>query len=517
MQGTRICLLLGGLLLALAGSNVQAEALQPDPAWQQGKLDNGFTWQLLTTPQRPNDRIELRLVVRTGSLAENPQQQGFAHFLPRLALIRSDGFTTAQLQSFWQQAINNQRPVSPAVTSYDFTSYNLSLPIGRPDLVKTALHWLVDTTGKMVITPDSVHAAWQAPQDPIDAVPTDSGNGWWRYRINGSTLTGHSPEVLPAKTAKSADFGKFYHQWYTPDVMTLYVVGNVDSRAMVEQIKSAFASLKGSRQTAQTMPTLSDVTPKVMSAFDASAIQDRLSLMWSMPWQTIQDSPALNAYWRSDLAREALFLHLQQALKSTPESKESKDGGAIQPALGFDCNVQYQHAQCAVRMEAPREAIQPGLKRLASELVKVRDNGISQAEFDALVAQQKDQLGQLFATYARTDTGILMSQRLRSQQNGVVDIAPEQYQKLRQEFLSTLTLADFNQELKQELSHDPSILLVQPKGEAELNVKALQDTYDSIVVPTAATPADAPSTTDASQASTSSGSSSGTGVSGTVQ
>ena len=322
MQGTRIRLLLGGLLLASAFSNVQAEALQPDPAWQQGKLDNGFTWQLLTTPQRPNDRIELRLLVRTGSLAENPQQQGFAHFLPRLALIRSEGFTTAQLQSFWQQAIDNQRPMSPAITSYDFTSYNLSLPNGRPDLLKAALNWLVDTGGKMVITQDSVHAAYQAPQ----------------------------------------------------------------------------------------------------------------------------------------------------------------------------------------------EAIQPALKRLANELVKVRDNGLSQAEFDTLIAQKKDQLGQLFATYARTDTGVLMSQRLRSQQNAVVDIAPEQYQKLRQTFLTTLTLPDFNQELKQQLSHDPSLLLLQPKGESELNVKTLQESYDSIVVPSNA-PTDTPQTSDSTTAATPTGA----GAAGTAQ
>lgn len=50
MQGTRIRLLIGGILLAAASSTVQAETLQPDPAWQQGKLENGFNWQLLTTP-----------------------------------------------------------------------------------------------------------------------------------------------------------------------------------------------------------------------------------------------------------------------------------------------------------------------------------------------------------------------------------------------------------------------------------------------------------------------------------
>lgn len=89
MQGTKIRLMVGGLLLAAASNNVQAEALQPDPAWQQGKLDNGFSWQLLATPQRPSDRIELRLIVNTGSLSENTQEVGFAHLLPRLALMSS--------------------------------------------------------------------------------------------------------------------------------------------------------------------------------------------------------------------------------------------------------------------------------------------------------------------------------------------------------------------------------------------------------------------------------------------
>lgn len=42
MQGTKIRLMVGGLLLAAASSSVHSEALQPDPAWQEGKLDNGF-------------------------------------------------------------------------------------------------------------------------------------------------------------------------------------------------------------------------------------------------------------------------------------------------------------------------------------------------------------------------------------------------------------------------------------------------------------------------------------------
>ncbi len=102
MQGTGIRLFIGGVLLVTSGGWARAEALQPDAAWQQGKLGNGFAWQVLTTPQRPNDRIELRLMVNTGSLAENAQQTGFARLIARLALTHGENFTTAQLTSLWQ-------------------------------------------------------------------------------------------------------------------------------------------------------------------------------------------------------------------------------------------------------------------------------------------------------------------------------------------------------------------------------------------------------------------------------
>lgn len=47
MQGTKIRLLAGGLLMMATAGYVQADALQPDPAWQQGTLSNGLQWQVL--------------------------------------------------------------------------------------------------------------------------------------------------------------------------------------------------------------------------------------------------------------------------------------------------------------------------------------------------------------------------------------------------------------------------------------------------------------------------------------
>ncbi|STW11105.1 protein YhjJ, putative peptidase [Klebsiella pneumoniae subsp. rhinoscleromatis] len=120
MQGTTIKLLTGGLLMVAAAGYVQAEALQPDPAWQQGTLANGLSWQVLATPQRPSDRIEVRLSVNIGSLSESTQQSGFSRFIPRLALTQSGSLPTMQARSLWQQSIDRsvlcRRPSSPTIT-----------------------------------------------------------------------------------------------------------------------------------------------------------------------------------------------------------------------------------------------------------------------------------------------------------------------------------------------------------------------------------------------------------------
>ena len=473
MQGTGIRLFMSGVLLATVGGNVQAEALQPDPAWQQGKLSNGFSWQVLATPQRPNDRIELRLMVNAGSLAENEQQTGYARLLPRLALTHSENFTTAQLKSLWQQGEDNVRPQPPAEVSYDYTLYSLSLPNGHPEVLKDALKWLMNTGGHLTINPTTLRTALQGA-DPVATVPVDPRSSWWHYRLKGSVLLSHDPSQQVRMPASGQQLQQFYQHWYTPDAMTLYVVGNVDSRALNEQIVKTFSSLKGRRDTPSTVPTLSSLVAQPVSLVGEGVKEDSLKLVWDTPWQPIHDSLAMNRYWRSDLAREALFLHIQQAMSNS---------NLKQTNLRFDCNVHYQRAQCAMHIDTSAENLTPAMTFVSHELATLRNNGLSKSEFDALMTRKMAELGTLFATYARTDTDVLMRQPLRSQQNDVVDIAPEQYQKLRNEFLSKLTLDMLNQELRAQLSQNATLVLMQPKGEPEINMKALQETYEHIMAP----------------------------------
>lgn len=463
--------LVTGVLLLVASGWAWAELLSPDPVWKQGTLGNGLHWQILATPQRPADRIEVSLLIRTGALSENNQQAGYSHFLPRLALEQHTPLSAEQALSLWQQSIDPQHPQPVAVTSYNFTRFALSLPNNRPDLLKNALNWLAGSVGNMHITPETVNQALEV-EDPVASWPLNTRDGWWRFRLKGSGMLGHDPAVMLKQPVDVPALNGFYRKWYTPDVMTLIIVGNVDGRTVSDQIIKTFSDLQGKRETPAPVATLAALPNTAISISSDKVTQDSLSLMWDAPWQPVSETSALLRHWLADVTREAMFQFMQSKLPDNPVTKDSD--------LQFHCQVLFQREQCAVTMTIPEDKLQGSAGYLARQLVTLRDNGLTDEEFDALIGQKRDELQKLFATYAHINTRALINQRLQALQNQMVDIAPEQYQKLRQQFLDGLTSAQLNQSLQRTLSREFSLVLFQPEGEAEYDVQQLKTQWERI-------------------------------------
>ncbi len=93
--------------------------------------------------------------------------------------------------------------------------------------------------------------------DPTATSPVNTQDVWWRYGLKGSMLLAHDPAEQPRTPVDLNALNAFYQQWYTPDAMTLYVAGNVESRSLAEQINKAFSSLSGKRSSPGPLPTLS--------------------------------------------------------------------------------------------------------------------------------------------------------------------------------------------------------------------------------------------------------------------
>ncbi|MEQ4924512.1 insulinase family protein [Proteus hauseri] len=474
MQGVITRVLLGSVMLGAVVCQVQAEALQPDPAWQEGRLANGFQWQILQTPQRPNDRIQIRLLVNTGSLSEKSNEIGFSSLVSKLGVLENTGLSPVKRDNLWKNALDPDFPLPPMIVSYDFTVYNLSLPNNQPELLKDAFALLAGIAKPAEYTEDAVRNAVQS-QLPVVTFPANIEDPVWRARLEGSNLKGHNPGKSVNQSVNTKELSDYQQRWYTPDVMTLYVAGNVDNRVLTESINQAFSPLNGKRVSPVPVPVLADMKPETLYVQEPMRKNDQISLIWDLNWSPVKDSDTLNKYWLSDLAREVIFVHLGRSL----EQRKEKDNTLV----NIDCRVQYQRASCSLNVDTITTNVPVITSWVGEELGKLRNQGISDELYQELQQEKQLQLTQLFARYAKTSTALLINQRLLSQQSNIIDIPPEQYQRLRQAFLANLSKETLNQELAKVLSEDITFVLTQSGETPTVNLGELRIQFEKQVHP----------------------------------
>ncbi|WP_159566803.1 M16 family metallopeptidase [Budvicia diplopodorum] len=476
MKGKYLLSALGGMMFMMMGIGVQAEPLRPDPAWQEGKLENGFKWKILTTPHRPTDKLEIRLEINAGSLQESIPQVGFSYLIPQSAVVKTVNFGPAQVKDLLAQIVPETAPKSLVEVSYDYTRYNLSLPNNKPELLKEAFSWLSDAIANPQLDAQQIEASRTATASIYVTVPANVNDAWWRYRIKNSPLIGHDPGQPVSAEASVEQLKEFYQKWYTPDVMTLYAVGNVDRRALVEQINKAFGGIQGKRASPATIAVLTELPDTPVNLISTAVDKDRLTLIWDDPWHPVVDTASLERVWIADIANEMIKDRLQKKIS------HSALKGSL---LDVTCQMQFQRNECHMTLDAPLQMLKPSMKFVTTELVKLNTDGVTGEELAALVAVKKQALAAAIATYAKTDTAEIMAQYWLVQKSGSVAVSPEQYQQLRQKFLGDLDLANVNIKIHQLLTIKPTLVLTQPSGEQEENVQVLSELFDSIMTPKA--------------------------------
>ncbi|MBK9290082.1 MAG: insulinase family protein [Bacteroidetes bacterium] len=102
-----------------------------------GQLKNGLTYYIQRNTTPPG-RVELRLAVNAGSILEDDDQQGLAHFVEHMAFNGTRRFSKNALVNFLERSGVRFGPDLNAYTSFDETVYMLQMPTDRPGLVDSA-------------------------------------------------------------------------------------------------------------------------------------------------------------------------------------------------------------------------------------------------------------------------------------------------------------------------------------------------------------------------------------------
>lgn len=242
------------LMVALAVGNLAATAqnlsdpLPLDAKVIKGKLPNGLTYYIRPNG-KPEQKVELRLAVNTGSILEDDDQQGLAHFMEHMNFNGTKNFQKNDLVSYLQSIGVQFGADLNAYTSFDETVYILPIPTDKPGNLDKGFQIIEDWAHAALLTDKDIN-------DERGVVLEESrlGKGaddrmmqkYLPRLLNGSKYANRLPigkdDIL--KNFKPDVIRRFYRDWYRPDLQAVAIVGDIDSAQAMKYLMKHFAGLK---------------------------------------------------------------------------------------------------------------------------------------------------------------------------------------------------------------------------------------------------------------------------------
>ncbi len=147
---------------------------------RKGKLDNGIRY-IVRKNQKPEDRAELRLVLNAGSMQEDDDQQGLAHFVEHMAFNGTKNFEKSELVDFLESIGTKFGPDLNAYTSFDETVYMLQVRTDSTELLNKGLLILEDWANGITFDHEEidkergvVESEWRTRLGPNERKPVSS-------------------------------------------------------------------------------------------------------------------------------------------------------------------------------------------------------------------------------------------------------------------------------------------------------------------------------------------------------
>jgi zinc protease len=423
-----------------------ADSLPRDPALTVGTLPNGIRYYVRTN-KSPANRALLRLVVHAGSVQEDEDQQGFAHFLEHMAFNGTTHFPRHELISTLELAGMHFGADVNAYTSFDETVYMLEVPTDDGKSLRQGLTMMEDwADGGMLIDsaevlaergvvlgewrtrmPDTLSKRLQSHQDSVLF-------GTTRYSTR-------SPIGLPSliSAAQPEPLRRFYRDWYRPDLMAVVVVGDIDARRVEQEIKRRFGAIPPARRPRKrespSLPASGEPAVDVLRA----PVYPSASVLWREPPRPIVTKEA----YRRRLAEQLLFEALQRRYLRMGEQERRPFVAASASRTGLQRVAEAN----VLQVVAYPDSLEEGLAQALAEIERIARHGVPEPSLDRQKAALVKRLEGAVASEAARPSA-LAAQAYTTHYltgDGSTLLTPSQELALARELLPSITAKDLAQ------------------------------------------------------------------------
>ena len=338
-----------------------------DPEVVVGTLPNGLRYYVRANG-KPARRAELRLVVKAGSVLEDDDQQGLAHFVEHMEFEGTRHFPRQSIVDFLSSLGLSIGPDANAATSYDDTQYTLRVPTDVPGVLDRALlvleDWAqgatfdqsgIDRERGIVLSEWRMHlGAGERTQDKIR-----------RVQLEGSRYADRPPIGKPdiIEHAQREQLTRFYRDWYRPDLMAVIVVGDVDRDAVVDDDQGPFFQPRRRRRPTRPRPAF-DVPDHPGTRYAVVTDKETTATAVAAQRPSAGAQPGIGRRLSRADARPAVRRHARRPARRAQPERESAFSQGGRAIVGCSRRPGRETRRCS-RRSSSNDGVARGLDALA--------------------------------------------------------------------------------------------------------------------------------------------------------
>ncbi|WP_262148921.1 M16 family metallopeptidase [Chryseobacterium foetidum] len=447
--------------VVLMSSMTFAQNIPSDPSVRIGTLPNGMKYYIKKNTL-PEKKVDFRLAINAGSILEDENQRGLAHFMEHMNFNGTKNFPDNKLVDFLQSIGVKFGQHLNAYTSFDETVYMLPVPLDKPGNLDSGLKVMEDWAFNATLTDEQINKERGVVLEELrlglgaDKRMSDKYLPKMLYKSQyANRLPIGTKDVL--QNFKPDVIRQFHKDWYRPDLMAIVVVGDINVDEVEKKIKNNFGKYKNPSK------------PRERKVFDLPSHKETLVAIETDPDATnsmvqfiMKDSDA----YQPDVTVEQYNQSLVENLATTMLNNRLRELiNSNNPPFTF--GSVYHGGTYARTKEAlqgfamVKEGTQVNaLKVLLEETERAKRFGFTQGELDRAKAQIMSNMERTYNNRDKTESDVLVDEYVRNflEKEPMPGIAWE-YEDTKT-FLPTVTLAQTNDVMKQMVKDDSRVIVV---------------------------------------------------------
>ena len=416
-----------------------------DPAVKVGKLSNGLTYYIQKN-LKPEKKMELRLVVNAGSILEDADQQGLAHFMEHMNFNGSKHFPKNELVDYLQKVGVKFGADLNAYTGFDETVYILPISSDNPDIVEKGFTVLEDWAGNNLLDTTEINKERGVVLEESRLSKGAQERLLRKYfpkLFNGSKYAERLPigkdSIL--KTFSPATLRRFYKQWYRPDLMAVIVVGDIDPAEAEKKIEAHFSGFKNplsERQRSSITAIKARTKPDAMVLTDDESTNTILEVFnFITPAKKVRTW----ADYRESIKRELINSLINERLQELTQKENPPFvygyTGIDQFIRGYDAFISF----AVLGNNTTKEAIDA----LLAETERARKFGFLKTELERTKANMLNEAERASREKDKSQSAALVSNYVNNYLQGAPIPGAENRYKFLKQLLPGITLKEIDE------------------------------------------------------------------------